>query len=650
MTRALLPWIALIASCTTTVPRTQVMLVIDAEPRVRADTDVLVVEIAGSTGREATFVPREERTLGASEPIAWPIEIPLLPLDGDVRRIYRATASARRDGVIFASARAISGYVEGRTLRLDLVLEDACIGRECMDDETCKASECVDAVKPAATLPSFAADARDAEADRTASDASVDSAPDEGSDAGEDSETDAAEDADAAPIDPCATVSCGDDTLCVGGTCRTYSTVELRARVSTSLGGEILDVAPRNRGGWCFGGRFRGEGTVGDATGISATGASDGFVSCADLGGSVAWNRRFQSLTDDSVNAVAVDPVEHNVFVVGKIGPGANLPGGATYDGVHPAGFVSGFAAGGAALWTVVLDSGGNSEAFDVFADGEFVFVVGASAGGAFDALSCTRSFGTPDASSGAFFARFTPMGGCEYAAYLTAESGARFVGVTRNDVGRTFAVGETYGDLHVGADTATPISNIAGFVVEAATDGDLHSLVLIDSTLGARVEPRAIVGAPGSAHYYVGGSFEGTIVGGPSTATGRAGFVVRMGPGDPAILASATFVTRGERDGVSALAIDPTGRVFVTGLMQAFDGVDAFVSVRNPNLGSLFDLTAGGPNDDVTYGLAIDDLARIAFVGSSPGPFAVPRTGTLTPLTVDENGTGFIAVIGPDP
>lgn len=144
---ALMLLVSTIAACGNTIPRTEVVLVIDAEPIVRSQTHDVQLVVRGGTGAIAQWQERLDRTLNLGEH-AWPLEVGLVPLGGDASRVYEATASARAiSGAAVARVRAVSGYRAGETLMLRLVLEDGCRDKvnACGASQTCRAGTCMDA-------------------------------------------------------------------------------------------------------------------------------------------------------------------------------------------------------------------------------------------------------------------------------------------------------------------------------------------------------------------------------------------------------------------------------------------------------------------------------------------------------------------------
>ncbi len=199
-------------SCKETLPRTQIMVVLDAEQAMRGETDSIEVIIKGSTGREGEL--RTERFLrvwgDGADGIGWPRQVAVGPLDDDASRIFEFVATARTAGEEeIGRVRAIGGYVEGKTLMLVLVMEDACHGELCTEETTCVMAECVSAYFEAKDLPEYDPNAVPDLAD-TFEDASV---PDAGAlDAGAPDLNCDIDNGGCDPLTSCSVV--GDELLC----------------------------------------------------------------------------------------------------------------------------------------------------------------------------------------------------------------------------------------------------------------------------------------------------------------------------------------------------------------------------------------------------------------------------------------------------
>ncbi|MDQ3032682.1 MAG: hypothetical protein M3Y87_09715 [Myxococcota bacterium] len=135
--------------CGSESPRTQVMVIVQADSVVRAQTSTVTIEVRGRASAGSGW----ESTAASSFDIAatgWPIQVAIVPRDGDVSREWQAIAQARdARGMPIVEARAISGYAAGQTLSHTIFLEGACIGAAmCAEDETCVAGACTSARVP----------------------------------------------------------------------------------------------------------------------------------------------------------------------------------------------------------------------------------------------------------------------------------------------------------------------------------------------------------------------------------------------------------------------------------------------------------------------------------------------------------------------
>lgn len=155
MRPALISALVLGAIACSTEPRTQVMLVLDADPVVRASAARLQVVVEGGASASNLDTRTETRFGGAGSAPSWPETLALIPRDEDASRAYRAEATAfdANDAPI-ARAEVISGYVRQRTLMLPLRLDTSC-GLTCGNGTTCREGECIDAHVAPESLPDW---------------------------------------------------------------------------------------------------------------------------------------------------------------------------------------------------------------------------------------------------------------------------------------------------------------------------------------------------------------------------------------------------------------------------------------------------------------------------------------------------------------
>jgi hypothetical protein len=150
----------LAAACSSVEPRTQVMLIVDADDGMRPMIGSLQAQIEGSlegstvadaTTHSASFEPHNPA--GPS----WPFRFPLTPRGGAHGRRYKITLSAldaKKETI--AVLRSEGGFIKGKTLALSMRFEASCLGKvslECPASETCASGKCVDARVDANALP-----------------------------------------------------------------------------------------------------------------------------------------------------------------------------------------------------------------------------------------------------------------------------------------------------------------------------------------------------------------------------------------------------------------------------------------------------------------------------------------------------------------
>lgn len=148
---------AVSGSCSTAEPRTQVMLIIDADTEVRTLATKLEVEIESrSEFDHIDGAPRVETIMPMDEASAdWPYSIALVPQGRDARRSYRITAKLFDTGAAIALLRAHSGFLAQQTLELRLFFSADCLraaSLECHEQETCFAGKCTPAQVDVNTL------------------------------------------------------------------------------------------------------------------------------------------------------------------------------------------------------------------------------------------------------------------------------------------------------------------------------------------------------------------------------------------------------------------------------------------------------------------------------------------------------------------
>ncbi|AKF06640.1 RCC1 domain-containing protein [Sandaracinus amylolyticus] len=142
MRRVALAMLALLAACSE--PRSYLVVVIDAEPALRAEVDAIEVAIRGSTEQRPV-----ERIDPAIDPLPLTIGLEaqgaLTPVIVEARALGGATARVTR--------RVRTGFVRGEIRTVHVRLEHACLDEPCDAMRTCIAGTCVDDAIPPASLP-----------------------------------------------------------------------------------------------------------------------------------------------------------------------------------------------------------------------------------------------------------------------------------------------------------------------------------------------------------------------------------------------------------------------------------------------------------------------------------------------------------------
>jgi hypothetical protein len=133
-------------------PLTEIMVVIDTDMAVPSELDGFRVEV-----RDRSEETRFDQSFDLLEQVTLPADFGVLPRNGDASRRITVEVSALSGIDVLFSTRAITSFVEGRKVYLQMFLARRCIGVECSPSETCRREGCVPAIDPPLlqTLPSF---------------------------------------------------------------------------------------------------------------------------------------------------------------------------------------------------------------------------------------------------------------------------------------------------------------------------------------------------------------------------------------------------------------------------------------------------------------------------------------------------------------
>lgn len=129
---------------------TEVALTVEAGSQIRAMTGAVHLVVRGGpasgTGYDDPPAIDVDIPVGSGASRAFPLHVAVAPQNGDASRRWSIEASALQSGTqtVLATARVRGSYVDHRSLAIELVLEDACLGTVCGADQTCRGGSCVD--------------------------------------------------------------------------------------------------------------------------------------------------------------------------------------------------------------------------------------------------------------------------------------------------------------------------------------------------------------------------------------------------------------------------------------------------------------------------------------------------------------------------
>lgn len=127
-------------------PVTEVVVTVEAESTfASAPTDLRITVRGAAHDADEFEPPSREVTLavGPGRTYAFPVDVTVSPRGGDASRRWQVDAIATTtDRMHSVTVRVRGSYVDGRTTRVSLLLEDACDGVVCGDALTCVAGVC----------------------------------------------------------------------------------------------------------------------------------------------------------------------------------------------------------------------------------------------------------------------------------------------------------------------------------------------------------------------------------------------------------------------------------------------------------------------------------------------------------------------------
>jgi hypothetical protein len=389
-------------------------------------------------------------------------------------------------------------------------------------------------------------------------------------------------------------------------------------RWAVAAGGSALDqgraLAVDGQGNLYVTGHFRTQATFGGDT-LSAKGWSDVFLIKIDGStGQVLWARSGGGGEEDQGRDVAVDAQGNVTLVAYFTGPaafgGTTLQGSGLWDVA-----VVSYAPDGTLLWATEAGGPASDEPHGVALDPQGnVYVAGSFQQSASFGAHALSSAGSYDG----FVAKLSPSGVPQWARSVGGTGVDIAHGVAVDQTGNAYIAGSFHWDASFGATTLSAAGQVyADIFVHKLDSAGNHGWAL--SAGGNKFDAADDIALDSAGHLFITGNFWDVAQFGPISLTSIGGsdlYVASLDPGGAFRWATPAggpsgFLAQG-------LAVDSSGGAYVTGFFQggAKFGSQTFVSkgqndvfvARFSPVGSRVSaVTAGGPDDDRAFGIAVD-------------------------------------------
>ncbi len=149
-----------VVACRESVTASQIVVVISTDIDVPGGIDGFTARVQEGDG--GAVVSNRSFLIGAGAgSVVLPASFGVAPRQGDASRIVTIEVDATLGGATLFSTRALTSFLQDRTLRLDMFLASRCIdeAETCREDETCRREGCVPAEIEPGDLPGFDEDA-----------------------------------------------------------------------------------------------------------------------------------------------------------------------------------------------------------------------------------------------------------------------------------------------------------------------------------------------------------------------------------------------------------------------------------------------------------------------------------------------------------
>jgi hypothetical protein len=417
----------------------------------------------------------------------------------------------------------------------------------------------------------------------------------------------------------------GSTTTGTGGTGAPCGTFAQRYGGSTATdedqsAGAVVDA----NGGAIVAGEFNGVMTVG-AQKLTSAGGKDAFVVRLDAGGSIAWAKRYGSVTyDERVKAVAALP-DGGAVLAGTFDGAVDFGGTTLTSIVGPDAFVLRLDAAGGRVFVLQLE---NADARAVAVDdGGDILVVGDFKG--------TTTFGNIELTSpqsDVFAARVSPAGDVLAAKSYVFPAKAGALAVAAH-AGRTYLAGSFQGSVDFGTGLLTSAGSKDVFVARLTSSLDATFAKRFGDDTSQEARSVAVL-SDGSVA--IAGSFRGKLDLGGTTLVadtqddafvgrldenGGLVFGLRFGDADTQ---TARSIAVGSGDGLIVGGgfhgtIDPGD-----GPVTSEDGEDAFVTWLDPQGVAVKTLRWGGALDQRVRSVSVDPCGAVLLGGDFTGSLPI--------------------------
>jgi len=159
-----LVWVTLASGCRPTPELTELMVVVDTDFEVPGELDGFNVRVLDGAGREARL---SAYSLDGADPVTLPASFGVVPQNGDADRRVAVEVDATFASEVLFTTRAVTGFIEGKKLRLEMFLAQSCmtVAATCGENETCRRDGCADEPIDPEDLPEFGGGDSDGDTD-----------------------------------------------------------------------------------------------------------------------------------------------------------------------------------------------------------------------------------------------------------------------------------------------------------------------------------------------------------------------------------------------------------------------------------------------------------------------------------------------------